>query len=298
MAMFLAAELASVPSKSHIMASAPIGFLIPIISVNSIFDDRLDYTCLKTGVANLKLRKISNHIKNGDWPIVFIELLVVFVGVYGAFQLERWGEERRESKNEWVLLEQLHNEIEIAYPRMEAQATSRRININDTLSAASVLMQPVGSGELPDDQCSQIFWVSVLGWQPLTLTTLDEMVSSGMHSHIDDRELRALLFSLNAGMQHFSGYMQLVRGQQIILMDMYPELLPRGVDENRETFFECNTDGMRASQAFINHLMSNIGRYGGMVRSLESELEDLRHIHDRLDVVLDASNQEKVNLHE
>ncbi len=54
---------------------------------------------------------------------------------------------------------------------------------------------------------------------------------------------------------------------------------------------------MRADQAFINHLMSNIGRYEGMVRSLEGELEALRHIHDRLDVVLDASNEEKVNLH-
>ena len=181
---------------------------------------------------------------------------------------------------------------------MEAQAKSRRANVNDTLTVASILMQPVGSGELTDDQCLQIFWVSVLNWRPLTLTTLDEMVSSGVHSHLDDRELRALLFSLNAEMQNFSLYMQLVRDQQNILMDLYPDLLPRGVDENREASIECNTDGMRANQAFINHLMSNIGRYEGMVRSLESELEALRAIHDRLDVVLEASNEETVNIHE
>lgn len=244
------------------------------------------------------IRRISRHITSGDWPLVLIELLVVFVGVYGAFQLERWGEERRESQNEWVLLEQLHNEIERAYPRMEAQAESRRANVNNTLTVASILMQPVGSGELTGDQCLQIFWVSVLTWRPLTLTTLDEMVSSGVHSHLDDRELRALLFSLNAEMQNFSLYMQLVRDQQNILMDLYPDLLPRGVDENREASIECNTDGMRADQAFINHLMSNIGRYEGMVRSLESELEALRAIHDRLDVVLEASNEETVNIHE
>ena len=227
-----------------------------------------------------------------------IELLVVIVGVYGAFQLERWGEERRESQREWMLLEQLHNEIEVADPLIEAQAQARKSVLNKTIQAASVLMQPPGSGELDDDQCFQIFRISVLSWDPLTLTTLDEMVSSGAHSQLDDRELRTLLFSLKADMQGFSDYMQVVRPAHNVLVDLYPDLLPRGIDADGESFIHCDTDGMRARQDFINHLMSNIGRYGGFANLLEQQLGALRKIHSKLDRVLKTSGTEEIALHE
>ncbi len=244
------------------------------------------------------LRKTINHISGANWPAVLIELLVVIVGVYGAFQLERWGEERRESQREWILLEQLHNEIEVADPIIEAQAQARRKVLNETVQAASILMQPPGSGELDDDQCYQMFRISVLSWDPLTLTTLDEMVSSGAHSQLDDHELRTLLFSLKADMQGFSDYIQLVRPQHNVLMDLYPNLLPRGIDADGESFIHCDTDGMRARQDFINHLMSNIGRYGGFANLLERQLDALRNIHGKLDKVLETSGAEEIALHE
>ena len=170
--------------------------------------------------------------------------------------------------------------------------------LDKTRQVASMLMQPVGSGELNDDQCNRLFRISVLSWDPLTLTTLDEMVSSGVHSQLDDRELRTLLFSLKTEMQGFSDYIQLVRPQHNILMDLYPNLLPRGIDADGESFMRCDTDGMRARQDFINHLMSNLGRYGGFVNLLNQQLEDLRHIHGKLDEVLEMSNTEEIALHE
>jgi len=236
--------------------------------------------------------------KNMHWPAVAVELLVVVVGVYAAFQLENWGDDVRENRREMMLLEQLHNELEYAYPLMEQQAETRRLHVDNAMQVAAMLMQPAGSGGLDDEQCSEIFSISILGWKPLSLTTLDEMVSSGVHSQLDDRELRTLLFSLQAEMRSLGTYMQLVREQQNPLMDQYPDLLPRGVDADGEAFMHCDTDGMRASQAFINHLMSNIGRYGGMVNSLEKQMDALRSIHSKLDEVLNTTNVEKVTLHE
>ncbi|MGB5740355.1 MAG: hypothetical protein WBM54_13515 [Woeseia sp.] len=232
------------------------------------------------------LNNFSNHIKNANWPAILIELLVVIVGVYGAFQLERWGEERRESRDEQVLLDQLHNEIELAVPMMEDQLK----NYTDTLELAgtvgSLLMQPTGSGELSDDQCMLLFDISILALTPLTLTALDEMVSSGKHSQIDNRQLRTLLFTLKSKIKANEVYSQLVRPQQKILMDMYPELLPRSIDGNGEGTMRCDTDGMRTNQSFINHLMSNLGRYGGMSARLSRELEPLREVLSKLDEVL------------
>jgi hypothetical protein len=124
------------------------------------------------------------------------------------------------------------------------------------------------------------------------------MVNSGTHSQLDDRELRTLLFSLKTEMQGFSDYIQLVRPQHNILMDLYPNLLPRGIDADGKRFIHCDTDGMRARQDFINHLMSNIGRYGGFVNLLNQQLDDLRNIHLKLDKVLETSSAEEIVLHE
>jgi len=246
----------------------------------------------------LILRKFGNYLNANNWSSILVELVVVFVGVYGAFQLENWGEELRENQREGMLLKQLHSEIEYALPLMEAQVESKTARVSGAMQVASRLMQAIGSGELDAGQCNEIFAISVLQWNPLSLTTLDEMVSSGVLSQLDNRKLSSLLFSLNSEMNRLSTYMQLVRDQQNLLMDQYPDLLPRGVDANGESFIHCETDGIRASQPFINHLMSNIGRYRGMLNNLEKQLDSLREIHIKLDEALQTSSNENMTLHE
>lgn len=244
------------------------------------------------------LKKISNDIANANWLAVLIELVIIVAGVYGAFQLERWGENRRESREEQVMLEQLHNEIELASPVMEARLLQYQDLVSSAVEVGSVLMHPVGSKELSDDQCDRIFRISILGREPLTLISLDEMVSSGKHSQLDDRDLRTLLFTLKSKIQAMEVFSQMIRPQQNILMDMYPELMPRGIDDSGEMLMNCDTDGMRGSQGFINHLMSNLGRYRGFAGFKGREFEALQNIHDKLDEVLETSNSEGMALHD
>jgi hypothetical protein len=230
--------------------------------------------------------RFSNRFTGNSSRAVFIELLVVLLGVYGAFQLERWGEERRESRNERILLEQLQSEIELAEPLMEEQFQDHRDRLGDIQEVASMLIQPVGSGELNGEQCSAVLRVSIVPWNPLTLTALDEMVSSDVHSRLADRDLRTLLFSLQAAIRQLNSEMQLVRTYQRHLPDEYPELLPRGFASDGRRFMKCNTDGMRSSKSFMNHLVSNYARMQGVTGSLEDELEVLKSVRLRLEQVL------------
>lgn len=84
------------------------------------------------------LRSFSDHLRNNDWLAVLVELLVVIVGVYGAFQLENWGEGLRENQRESLLLEQLHLEIEYSYPLMEKQVQSARSFVSGAQQVALV----------------------------------------------------------------------------------------------------------------------------------------------------------------
>ena len=150
-------------------------------------------------------------------------------------------------------------------------------------------MQQPGSEPLSDDQCETIFALSTLSiaeWRPVTVVTVDEMISNGMLSELDDAELRRMLFSLQAETTSLSAFMGFVRGQLNVLMDDYPDLMPRGIDEQQQYFIRCNTDGMRRSQPFINHLASNRGRYGGLSTRWNSVQEVLHQSHVRLDSLL------------
>lgn len=238
------------------------------------------------------IERIIEQIKAANWSVVVIELLVVFVGVYGAFQLERWGEDRREARYERTLLEQLHGEIVLAVPLMEYQVSNKTETESGIVEVATLLMQPPGSGDLSPEQCNNIFGVSIMLHAPLTLISLDELTSSGLHSQLDDHQLRTLLFTLKSRSQQVESLIRYIGPNMITLMDDYPELIPRGVDAEGVPFMRCRTDGMRNSQAFINHLMSNHGRQRGVLARLEREFDALVQVHARLDEVLAISHSD------
>lgn len=211
------------------------------------------------------------------------------VGLYLAFQLDRWAENWKASRQEAIYLAQLHDELAAADESARLTGERYRETLDEARKILTLLMQKPGSEPLSDDQCQTIFALSTLSiieWRPVTVVTLDEMINNGMLSELDDTELRRWLFSLQAETTTLSAFMGFVRGQLNVLMDDYPDLLPRGIDEQQRFFIRCNTDGMRQSQPFINHLSSNRGRYGGLSTRWNSVQEVLHQSHDRLDTLL------------
>ena len=58
------------------------------------------------------LNRLANQLRRQDWFVVFIELLVVIVGLVLAFQIDRWREDVAERKLEVVYLQRLTDDIE------------------------------------------------------------------------------------------------------------------------------------------------------------------------------------------
>ena len=58
------------------------------------------------------IRKIGDHIRKQDWPSVFIEVIVVMVGLFMAFQLDRWWEQIGERDKENLYIQRLVTEVE------------------------------------------------------------------------------------------------------------------------------------------------------------------------------------------
>ena len=102
--------------------------------------------------------------------------------------------------------------------------------------------------------------------------------AAGSLSSLRDRPLREALLRLNGAEENALSFIQLVRPVHWILVDRYPEPLPRTVDE-----IACDADRMRTSRAFRNHLVSDLARYDGQIKWEEDVIEALRDVRLRLD---------------
>ncbi len=57
------------------------------------------------------MKKLIEHLKL-EWYKYFLEILVLIIGIYGAFALEEWKENRSNHKNEVSILEKLYSNLQ------------------------------------------------------------------------------------------------------------------------------------------------------------------------------------------
>jgi len=237
------------------------------------------------------MRRLARHFREENWFLVLVELLAVMLGLLGAFQLDNWKQERQAAAAERRYLGQLHTEVEIALPTIERRIQNPRLTLELVHQALEIVQQPKGNPGLSQDQCGALLDVSIIGWYPITLTTMQELISGGNLSLLQDGRLKSLLFELQASEESMRTFLQLIYSQQNSLTDLYPELLPRSIDTERNNVMACDTERMRGDRGFLNRLISNRGRYQAFLRRLEGELELVAKIDERLDHLLDLPHK-------
>ena len=57
------------------------------------------------------MKKLTENLRQ-NWPTYFFEILVLIIGIYGAFALEEWKENRSNHKKEVFILEKLYNNLQ------------------------------------------------------------------------------------------------------------------------------------------------------------------------------------------
>ncbi len=69
------------------------------------------------------LRRITQHVQNQNWFAVFIDFLIVVVGVFIGIQVANWNQANIDRKDEAVILQDLHADVE------SVQKLSKRLMI-------------------------------------------------------------------------------------------------------------------------------------------------------------------------
>ena len=134
------------------------------------------------------LRRVIQHVKDQHWTAIWIDLVIVVVGVFIGIQVANWNAERETSKKSAVFTERLKADL-----RGEAWGYEYLILYNKDIlaNAERVLAAMDGEAEMTDEQfVISAYRASQYKYNVRQRATYDEMISTGSIGLIADQTLR------------------------------------------------------------------------------------------------------------
>jgi len=166
------------------------------------------------------LRRIADGIKNQDWFVVFVELMIVVVGIYLGLQVDDWNQEREAAARSKIYYERLIGDLETGKEADLIRITYYEQTTKHGLAALKALNTP--GAELGEQFLIDVYQVTQsLPYDPHR-NTYDELLASGIANAIPDHLLRAKL----ANFYNALGLLGTVLAEQTGLRDTLRKYLP------------------------------------------------------------------------
>lgn len=141
------------------------------------------------------LRSVMKHVREQNWVAVFLDFLIVVVGVFIGLQVANWNDERKARIELSAALQNLAQEISNTAARREDQVRYQR----RAMFRYELLLALLDGEKLTEDQKSDAFTAVMLPNpppEPSRYETLYELQNSGRLKDIPSRELRGALGEL------------------------------------------------------------------------------------------------------
>lgn len=136
------------------------------------------------------LRHVISHLRRQDWTAVFIELVVVVVGVFIGVQASNWNEQRETDQKAAIFTERLKADL-----RVEAWNYEMQVGYNEQVlaNAERAVDALTGRASLSDEALLiAAYRASQFNGNSRRRATYDELTSTGEIGLIRDPALRTL----------------------------------------------------------------------------------------------------------
>jgi len=134
------------------------------------------------------LRHVIEHVKNQHWTAIWIDLVIVILGVFIGTQVSNWNAKRETNKKAVVFSERLNRDMRLeawGYESLIEYYKDVALNADRTLAAMEGEQQPT------DEQfVISAYRATQYKYNDRNRATYDEMVSTGTIGLIADQKLR------------------------------------------------------------------------------------------------------------
>jgi len=214
------------------------------------------------------------------------EILLVVIGILIALQINNWNENRLNRQEQARILSDINIEITEAISSREGIIREFE-EYQRGISLVLLKLFDSESSQLTEDECLSVFASQFLSWDPINISTLEEIVTSGKIGILQDQNLRSKLVQFRNVSQSNTEFLAQIIISANVLVDDFPELIPRTWNEEAQfSDFNCDLSEMKENQSFLNQFQSNHGRMNAPINVAERELEYLRDISDAINKIM------------
>jgi hypothetical protein len=252
----------------------------------------------------LLLRRVTQHIQAQNWFAVFVDFVIVVVGVFVGLQVQDWNDSRKERVEERVLLNRLSEETRSLLVAHEKELVTLRSRAEVLIGVTPVLFSQVPSRVITERECATIAGSHVYRRPSDELPVLDEMLQTGRFDLIEDAGIKGRLRAYLLLRERGRAYYEEAVNELFRLHSRFPSLLvvrrlPMTSDsdiswgglsgDGYRWLPECDVDKMRANTAFLNEYVDNVSR----INTLSSFVAERRDHLIELERILAASLSQK-----
>ena len=214
------------------------------------------------------LRRITQHVQNQNWFAVFIDFLIVVVGVFIGIQVSNWNENNANQHEEHLILERLYNQLSHAETRSNAVEDFALYDLTELNSAREVLFGVVDKNTLTSQECNAVGLSYIHMNFADAIPILQELESSGKLALINNQSVITALANYSNATKAEAAIITEFRAFRVELSTQFPDLLTAALsaDKTSELFeeigsydrtFNCDLEKMRMDRKFLNAMGNN-----------------------------------------
>jgi hypothetical protein len=175
------------------------------------------------------LRRIMEHLKSQNWLAVWLDLLVVIVGVFLGFQLSQWKEWSDDRVTERQYLDRLLVSTKDNMATLQQTEDLYREMVATTRQVLRLLDQPALSAE--DEEKLRSGLAIIAFWRAITLNVgfAETLVNTGQISLIQNEQLQELVTQFLAANRDLERQLDNYRNWWTSLIGPYSELVKPSV---------------------------------------------------------------------
>ncbi len=132
------------------------------------------------------LNRLAEAVAKQNWFVVFIEVLVLVIGIFIGLQVDDWNQARKDKIDEQQFLQRLHKDVLLA-EELSNRVRDRRLDrLQTIMDAGDVLFNRVGRDQLTEEECISIVASSFFNINASSLSSLNELMGTGRMEIIQD----------------------------------------------------------------------------------------------------------------
>ncbi len=136
------------------------------------------------------LRRITQHVKTQNWFAVFVDFLIVVVGIFVGLQVQEWNENRVNRAEAEEYRQRLITDMELSVIANQNQIDQGNLQV----AGMNVILTSLDECELPEAQrtafATGLFQMGKYNMPAMLTGTLDELNATGHFPLLGDVELR------------------------------------------------------------------------------------------------------------